>query len=135
MKFCRGLNLKAREKSGMPKLTVEGYGEFEVETDSRLVLALTDVAGVDQLHACGGQGRCTTCRVEFLDGEPASMTAMEKETLTARGVEDARLSCQVLCQQDMSVRIISRLEGSGRQDAGGRPDEELQPQPVEWVEK
>ncbi len=135
MKFCRGLNLKVREKSGMPKLTVEGYGEFEVETDSRLVLALTDVAGVDQLHACGGQGRCTTCRVEFLEGEPASMTAMEKETLTARGVEDARLSCQVLCQQDMSVRIISRLEGSGRQDAGGRPDEELQPQPVEWVEK
>ena len=135
MKLCRGLNLKAREKIGMPKLTVEGYGEFEVETDSRLVLALTDVAGVDQLHACGGQGRCTTCRVEFLDGEPASMTALEKETLTARGVEDARLSCQVLCQQDMSVRIISRLEGSGRQDAGGRPDEELQPQPVEWVEK
>ena len=135
MKCCRGLNLKVREKSGMPKLTVEGYGEFEVETDSRLVLALTDVAGVDQLHACGGQGRCTTCRVEFLEGEPASMTAMEKETLTARGVEDARLSCQVLCQQDMSVRIISRLEGSGRQDAGGRPDEELQPQPVEWVEK
>ena len=135
MKLGRGLNLKARGKIGMPKLTVEGYGEFEVETDSRLVLALTDVAGVDQLHACGGQGRCTTCRVEFLDGEPASMTAMEKETLTARGVEDARLSCQVLCQQDMSVRIISRLEGSGRQDAGGRPDEELQPQPVEWVEK
>ena len=123
------------EKIGMPKLTVEGYGEFEVENDSRLVLALTDVAGVDQLHACGGQGRCTTCRVEFLDGEPDSMTAMEKETLTARGVENARLSCQVLCQQDMSVRIISRLEGSGRQDAGGRPDEELQPQPVEWVEK
>ena len=123
------------EETEMPKLTVEGYGEFEVEADSRLVLALTDVVGVDQLHACGGQGRCTTCRVEFVSGEPDSMTAMEKETLTARGVEGARLSCQVLCQQDMSVRIISRLEGSGRQDAGGRPDEELQPQPVEWVEK
>ena len=49
----------------MPKLDIEGCGEYEVEDGTRLVLALTDVAGVDQLHACGGQGRCTTCRVEF----------------------------------------------------------------------
>ena len=63
------------------------------------------------------------------------MTVMEKETLTAREVEGARLSCQVLCQQDMSIRVISRLKGSGRENAGGRPDEELQPQPVEWVQK
>ena len=43
----------------MPKLNVEGVGEFEVEEGTRLVLALTDAAQVDQLHACGGQGRCT----------------------------------------------------------------------------
>lgn len=119
----------------MPKLTVEDWGEFEVEQGTRLVLALTDVAEVDQLHACGGQGRCTTCRVEILEGESDTMTSVEKETLTGRGVTGVRLSCQVLCQNDMAVRVISRLEGSGRTDAGGRPDEELQPQPVEWVEK
>ena len=62
----------------MPKLNVEGYGEFEVEEGTRLVLALTDVANVDQLHACGGNGRCTTCRVEITDGEPTQMTATEK---------------------------------------------------------
>jgi hypothetical protein len=38
----------------MPKLTVEGKGEFEVPEGKRLVLALEDEAGVDQLHACGG---------------------------------------------------------------------------------
>ena len=117
----------------MPKLNVEGYGEFEVEEGTRLVLALTDVANVDQLHACGGNGRCTTCRVEITDGEPTRMTATEKETLNARELSGVRLSCQVLCQSDMAVRAISRLEGSGRADAGGRPDEELQPQPVQWV--
>ena len=37
----------------MPKLTVEGVGEFDVATGKRLVLALTE-AGIDQLHACGG---------------------------------------------------------------------------------
>ncbi len=118
----------------MPKLDIEGFGEYEVEDGTRLVLALTDVAGVDQLHACGGQGRCTTCRVEFLAGEPGKMTAAEQATLTSRDLSGVRLSCQVLCQNDMKVRVVSRLEGSGRVDAGGRPDEELQPQPANWVE-
>jgi len=119
----------------MPKLTVEGVGEFEVPEGKRLVLALTDEAGVDQLHACGGQSRCTTCRVEFVDGEPDQMTAAEQETLRAREITDARLSCQVLCSQDMTVKEVSRLEGSGRADAGGRPSDPLQPAPVEWVDK
>jgi len=37
----------------MAKLTVDGVGEFEVGQGKRLVLALEDEAGVDQLHACG----------------------------------------------------------------------------------
>ncbi|MCA9041904.1 MAG: (2Fe-2S)-binding protein [Planctomycetaceae bacterium] len=111
----------------MPKLTVEGYGEFDVPAGKRLVLALTDEAGVDQLHACGGVGKCTTCRVEFLEGEPESMTEAEKAVLEARGLEGVRLSCQILCDQDMSVKAISRFEGSGRKDCGPRPTDELQP--------
>ena len=43
----------------MPKLTVDGYGTFEVAKGKRLVLALAEEAGVDQLHACGGNCRCT----------------------------------------------------------------------------
>jgi hypothetical protein len=33
------------------------------------------------------------------------------------------------------VRIISRLEGSGRKDVGPRPADEIQPQPVQWTTK
>lgn len=119
----------------MPKLTVEGQGEFDVPRGKRLVLALTDEAGVDQLHACGGNARCTTCRVEFIAGEPERMTVAEKNVLTARGVSGVRLSCQIPCDHDMAVRIISRLEGSGRKDAGARPADDIHPQPVEWTEK
>lgn len=119
----------------MPKLTVENVGEFEVESGKRLVLALTDNAHVDQLHACGGAGRCTTCRVEFIEGEPNQMTVAEKTTLEARELSGCRLSCQILCDHDMTVRVISRLEGSGRADAGNRPKDEIEPQPVEWVDK
>lgn len=118
----------------MPLLTVEGIGQFEVPQGKRLVLALEQDAGVDQLHACGGNARCTTCRVEFVAGEPDRMTVAERDLLAARGLSGIRLSCQITCEQDMTVRAISRLEGSGRKDAGHPPAAEIQP-PPEWVTK
>ena len=118
----------------MPKLTVENVGTFEVPKGKRLVLALRDEAGIDQLHACGGHARCTTCRVEFVEGEPERMTAAEKEVLRMREISGVRLSCQIVCESDMTVRAISRLEGSGRADCGNRPADEIQPPPV-WEDK
>jgi ferredoxin len=111
----------------MPKLTVEGVGTFDVESGKRLVLALEQDAAIDQLHACGGKSRCTTCRVEFIEGEPSTMTDAEKNTLSARGLTGVRLSCQILCDHDMSVRAISRLAGSGRADAGPTPAATIEP--------
>src|SRR3954471_8166783 len=98
----------------MPKLTVADVGAFDVPQGKRLVLALEDEAKVDQLHACGGNARCTTCRVEFVAGEPDKMTQAEKSLLAARGLTGMRLSCQIVCDHDMAVRAISRLAGSGR---------------------
>ena len=118
----------------MPKLAVEGVGEFEAPEGKRLVLALEQEAGVDQLHACGGQARCTTCRVEFVSGEPDRMTVAERDVLTARGLSGVRLSCQIVCDHDMTVRAISRLAGSGRKDAGHEPAVEIEPAPA-WVDK
>ena len=69
---------------GMPKLTVEGYGTVDVADGKRLVLAIEQDAKVDILHACGGNARCTTCRVEFIDGEPAPHTAAERSGSTAQ---------------------------------------------------
>ena len=118
----------------MSKLTVEGVGEFEVSSGKRLVLALEEDAGIDQLHACGGHARCTTCRVEFVEREPKSMTVAERDVLLARGLTGVRLSCQILCDHDMTVRAISRLAGSGRKDVGGKPAAEIEPSP-EWIER
>ena len=119
----------------MPKLTVEGVGTFEVPAGKRLVNALVDECGIDQLHACGGVARCTTCRVEILAGEPARMTKAEKDVLAAKGLagqKGLRLSCQLACDGDMTVRATSRLAGSGRKDCGGRPTDAIQP-PPEWA--
>src|SRR5262245_61443720 len=107
-------NYELARMSTMPQLTVDGAGTFQVQADKRLVLALEDDARIDQLHACGGNAKCTTCRVEFVAGEPDQMTAAEKQVLAARGLSGVRLSCQILCDHDMTVRAISRLAGSGR---------------------
>ena len=116
----------------MSKLTVEGYGTFDVPADKRLVLAIEQDAKVDIMHACGGNARCTTCRVEFVAGEPSAMTMAEKQVLEAKGLSGVRLSCQMLCDHDMTVRAISRLEGSGRPDPGRTPEPFITPPPV-WL--
>ncbi len=103
----------------------------------RLVNALIDVANIDQLHSCGGVGKCTTCRVQFIEGEPTAMTKKEEELLALRGLDKmpgVRLSCQILCEADMTLKAISRLAGSGKADAGKHPADEIQP-PPEWLER
>jgi ferredoxin len=113
----------------MPKLMVEGTGTVEVPAGKLVVLALEDEAQIDQLHGCGGNARCTTYRVEFIAGEPATMTAAEQSVLATRGLTGVRLSCQILCDHDMTVRAISRLADSGRAVASPRPaDSRLWPQ-------
>ena len=121
----------------MPKLTVEGVGTFDVPENKRLVNALSDEAKIDQLHACGGQARCTTCRVQFVSGEPDKMTEAERSVLELRNlqtVQGLRLSCQIACDHDMTLRAISRLAGSGRDNAGNRPADQIEPAPV-WTNK
>jgi ferredoxin len=113
----------------VPKLTVEGVGTFEVPLNKRLVLALEQDARIDQLHACGGRARCTTCRVEFVAGAPDRSTKAEQAALAAKNLAGVRLSCQILCDHDMTVRAISRFAGSGRVDAGPTPQPFIEPPP------
>ena len=54
----------------MKKITAETAGgtvAFETDEGRKLVLAIED-NGIDILHRCGGNARCTTCRVEVLGG-------------------------------------------------------------------
>lgn len=115
----------------MPTLTIEGFTSVSVEPGTRLVNAI-EGAGMDILHACGGNARCTTCRVTFVAGEPAAMTRAEQTKMAEKGLTGVRLSCQIACDADMTVRVTSRLEGSGRPDAGRTPEPTIQP-PPEWI--
>ena len=56
----------------------------------------------------------------------------EDARLEEKGLTGVRLSCQIVCDHDMTVRAISRLEGSGRPDPGKTPEPTIQP-PPEWI--
>jgi ferredoxin len=115
----------------MPKLKIEDVGEFEVPEGKRLVKAIED-SGVDILHRCGGFARCTTCRVEFLQGEPQRRTVAERDKLKERGEAGIRLSCQCLVEGDMHVRVIHTQQSTGMDDPGATPEDSITPEP-EWV--
>jgi ferredoxin len=117
----------------VPKLKVEGFGEYEVPQGKRLVKAIED-SGVDILHRCGGHARCTTCRVEFFDGEPDKRTVAERDRLKEKGETGIRLSCQCLVEGDMHLRVINTLASTGLDDPGPEPADEITPEP-EWIDR
>ena len=112
----------------MVSIEAEGLKTFEAEEGRRLVLVIED-AGIDILHRCGGQAKCTTCRVEVLEGDAGEMNSRERERLAREEqlTENTRLSCQIIVRQPLKVRVLRRLSESGLSDAGPRPTEELPP--------
>jgi ferredoxin len=106
----------------MATITANGK-TFEASDGKRLVLAIKD-AGIDILHRCGGNAKCTTCRVTFNEGEPQDFHPREKAKLETEGVlGDFRLSCHILCQGEMDVNVLMTLSDSGLPDPGPRPDD------------
>ncbi len=92
----------------MPQITVEGEKTFEAETGKKLVLCIEDV-GIDILHRCGGNAKCTTCRVEILSGDVPPMSEVEQNALQdPELIARYRLSCQIRVENDLTVRVANR---------------------------
>ena len=111
----------------MPKIdatTATGSQEIDAPEGKKLVLVLED-AGIDILHRCGGNARCTTCRVEVLEGTPGEMGELERNRLSmeAELADNVRLSCQIKVHSDLKVRVINQVTTRGM-DAGPRPLDE-----------
>ncbi len=107
----------------MPTIKVEGKGSFQAEEGKKLVLALED-NGVDMLHRCGGNARCTTCRVEILEGIPGPMGEAEAAIRETKGITEpnVRLSCQIRIHTDLTVKPVMTISGSGL-EPGKRPQD------------
>lgn len=115
----------------MPQLTVFDK-TVEAPAGQRLVLAI-EQSGVRIGHRCGGNAKCTTCRVEFMSGEPETMTVAEYRRLNDRGLfGQFRLSCQIVCDHDMSVKpaLIAENQPQWNGDTGPAPEPTVQPESV-----
>lgn len=110
----------------MPKITAEtaaGTVAFEADSGRKLVLCIED-NGIDILHRCGGNAKCTTCRVEITSGDPGEIGEAEAAILSTKSDlgDHTRLSCQVRVVDDLHLKVINQASVAGI-DAGGRPEE------------
>jgi ferredoxin len=104
--------------------TATGTQTIEAPEGKKLVLSLED-GGIDILHRCGGNARCTTCRVEVLEGDPGEMGELERNRLAMETelADHIRLSCQIRVKDDLKVRVVNQASVRGM-DAGPRPLDE-----------
>lgn len=94
------------------KIKVRGFGEYEMPAGTKLAYGI-EQAGVDISHRCGGNARCTTCRVAFFSEEPP-MGQKEHDCLEEDGVlGQFRLSCQIRVDRDMEVEVLMRASKQG----------------------
>jgi len=71
------------------------------------LLEATLAAGLNHVHACGGQGKCSTCRVSVMDGTENCSPRSKAEQAIAQKLNlpaEIRLACQTKVVGDVSVR-------------------------------
>ncbi|GAB3199251.1 2Fe-2S ferredoxin [Pontibacter aydingkolensis] len=82
----------------MPMLTVQNLSELKVKVgEGQTLLKAIQAAGMDWMHACGGKGRCTTCRIIVVQGMEhlGPLTEGEKRYRSNHRLKDnERLTCQ-----------------------------------------
>jgi adenylate cyclase len=87
----------------------EPDGEVVVAKQGKTLLDIALKAGIPHTHACGGNARCTTCRVIVLTGDQCLSEPTWKETRIARKLgfgTGFRLACQTKVQGDCTVRRL-----------------------------
>lgn len=73
----------------------------------KTVLELALENNIPMLNACGGNARCSTCRVLVLQGKPEARTEKEEILAQKLGLPDnVRLSCQLRSQESLSLRRL-----------------------------
>ena len=80
---------------------------FEIAEGENLLDALLQ-NGIDYMHACGGKGRCTTCKVKIIWSElPLSgyNDVEKKYWQNGRLKADERLCCQMHVWGSLTLRV------------------------------
>lgn len=75
--------------------------------EDKTILEATLAAHINHTHACGGQGKCSTCRVSIMEGLEHCYERNEEEQLIATKLNfpaQIRLACQTKLKGKVSIR-------------------------------
>lgn len=118
-----------RRAASMVTLTYRGYGPVKVPLGTS-VLEASRMHHIPHPSACGGRGRCSTCRVHVLAGagELPEPFGVEGRLLDRIGASaNVRLACQIRPTHDIGLRILMPV--LGEQQARGEDEQQIQ----EWA--
>jgi 2Fe-2S ferredoxin len=92
----------------MARITIRNLfrREIEVNEPSTTLLNVFQQERIDWMHACGGKGRCTTCKVivnEGIDNLGKITDAEKRYRLQGALSVRERLACQVVVMGDVDV--------------------------------
>ena len=93
----------------MPTVEFDREKTVEVDDPDLTLLEIAREAGIPHASACGGNGRCSTCRVMILE-HPENFdprNAVETRLARAKGFDDnIRLACQTTITGDVKLRRL-----------------------------
>ncbi|MFW9961200.1 MAG: 2Fe-2S iron-sulfur cluster-binding protein [Candidatus Thorarchaeota archaeon] len=129
----------------MPIVTVvdfmgEVQKEVSVERGTKLLKALIDHE-TDIVHTCGGNAKCTTCRITVHKGVPKRKSQAQQELFdklirfgqTQFDHPAVFLSCQVLVDDDMTVSASETFNRVIHNSPGKDVEYKITPDPV-WLD-
>lgn len=84
--------------------------QITLETDEKTAILDTSLnGGIAHIHVCGGNARCSTCRVMVVEGLESCQPRNEKETALAERLcftPEIRLACQTKLTGDVKIRRL-----------------------------
>lgn len=94
----------------MPKIFYEEDNILVEEEDTSLTfLEISKKHNIPHIHECGGEGRCSTCRIIVLEDSKniSDRNELEEELARSKGFEcDIRLACQTKPTGDVKIRRL-----------------------------
>lgn len=94
----------------MPKIIIQNLynKEIFVENEDKTLLEIILENKLDWMHACGGKGKCTTCKIQVVAGldHISPITSGELKFQNQKRLTDnERLSCQSYVHGDIVIRV------------------------------
>ena len=94
----------------MIKITIKNLASKTIHcsTKTKSLLEILQSHYIDWMHACGGKGRCTTCKAIILSGgndleEPNQVE--HKYMKQGKLAKNERLTCQTIVTTDLEIMV------------------------------